>query len=95
MIKETDLNFVATSYAWANWHRHLVDLQPNGVGTADLLKAQFGEQYESLLLYFLDSLRDGTLQRRAIGTWPDLELNISKLEDEVRVWLFFTPIHLC
>jgi len=91
-IKETDLNFAepSTSYAWANWPRHLVDLQPSGRGTADLLKAQFGEQYQSLFLYFLDSLGDGTLQRRAI-TWPDLE----RLDDEVGVWIFFTLSHLC
>ena len=96
LIKETDLNFVgpSTSYAWANWHRHLVDLQPGGEGIVDLLKAQFGEQYESLFLYFLDGLGNGTLQRRAI-TSLDLEPNSSKLEDEVRVWLFFTLSYLC
>lgn len=90
-IKKSDLKFAepSTSYAWANWHRHLVDLQHSGEGTADLLKAQFGEQYESLFLYFLDGLGDGTLQRRAI-TSPNLEPNIPRLEDEVRVWLFLT-----
>lgn len=77
LIKETDLES-STSYAWENWHRHLFDNQLGGEGTADLLKAQFGEQYESLFLFFLDGLGDGTFQGRAVWLGP----NISRMEDE-------------
>jgi hypothetical protein len=96
LIKETDSDFaeLSTRYAWANWHRHLVDLEPSGGGTVNRLKTQFGEQYESLFLCFLDGLGDKTFQRRAI-TPPGLEPNISRSEDEVRVLLFFSPSHLC
>ena len=79
---------LSTRYAWANWHRHLFDVQLTCRGIIELTRAYFGERYEGLFLYFLGRLGDGTLNWSvtwAFGcqpiTWQGLEHQLSRLDD--------------